>query len=259
MSEHRTGVGDPAATLALLWRAAEHAPTSSRRGPRRTLSVDAVVEAATALADRDGLPALTMRSLAQHLAVAPMSIYTYVPGRAELLDLMLDAAYAQMVRTPTDGQPWQARVRAVAEDNRALFTAHPWAAAISTLRPSLGPGQMAKYEHELAALDGLGLTDVQIDDALSHLLTFVRANAQDAIATRTAQHDSAMDDQAWWDTAGPLLARVLDEATYPLATRVGAAAGTAHHSAHDPDHAYYFGIDRILDALTTLITTAPRT
>jgi AcrR family transcriptional regulator len=257
VSEPRTGAGDPTATLALLWRAADNTPVSSRRGPRRTLSIDAVVDAATALADRDGLPALTMRSLAQVLAIAPMTIYTYVPGRAELLDLMLDAAYAQMTRTPTEGQPWQARVRAVADDNRALFTTHPWAAAISTLRPPLGPGQMAKYEHELAALDGLGLTDVQIDDALNYLLTFVRANAQDAIAARTAQHNSAMNDQAWWDRAGPLLARVLNETTYPLATRIGTAAGAAHGSAHNPDHAYNFGIDRILDALTTLNTNAP--
>jgi len=191
VSDSRTGAGDPAATLALLWRGVDRAPTSSRRGPRRALSVDAVVAAATALADRNGLSAVTMRSLAQELAIAPMSIYTYVPGRAELLDLMLDAAYAGMTRTPTDDQPWRARVRAVADDNRALFDTHPWAAAISTLRPPLGPGQIAKYEHELAALDGLGLTDVQMDDALSHLLTVVRANTQDPIAARAAQHQNA--------------------------------------------------------------------
>lgn len=49
---------------------------------------------ATAIVDADGLEAVTMRRLAQELGVAPMTIYTYVPGKAELFDLMLDAAYA---------------------------------------------------------------------------------------------------------------------------------------------------------------------
>jgi AcrR family transcriptional regulator len=178
-----------------------------------------VVRAATELADRDGLTALTMRSLAQHLGIAPMSLYTYVPGRAELLDLMLDAAYAAMVRTTTDGRPWRHRVQAVADDNRALFVEHPWAALISTLRPPLGPGQLAKYEHELGALDG----------------------------------------QAWWASAGPLLAQVLDVQAYPLAVRVGTAAGAAQQSALNPDHAYAFGLDRLLDAFAALVAdAAPR-
>lgn len=252
MDEQRTSGGDPARTLALLWRGVEE-PHPPRRGPRRALTVDQVVEAAITLADREGLDALTMRSLAQQLGVAAMSVYTYVPGRAELLDLMLDHVYAGMPRTATDGAPWRERVRAVADENRALYRHHPWAADVSTLRPPLGPGQLAKYEHELTALDGLGLTDVQLDDVLSHLLTFVRANARDAATARTTRRETDQDDQAWWATAGPLLERVLDPTAYPLATRVGTAAGTAHQSAHDPEHAYAFGLRCVLAALEDLV------
>ena len=77
----------------------------------------------------------------------------------------------------------------MARDNRALYEAHPWAAAISTGRPPLGPGLMAKYEHELSALDGAGLDDVEIDAALTFVLDFVRSSAlaaHDARATRAA-------------------------------------------------------------------------
>jgi len=98
-----------------------------------------------------------MRRLADRLGVGPMSVYTYVPGRAELLDLMLDDAYARMARHQHGARPWQQRVRAIADDNQAHFAHHPWAAQVSTLRPPLGPGQMAKYEHELAAFAGSGL------------------------------------------------------------------------------------------------------
>ncbi len=234
----------------MLWRDPAAGP---RRGPRQGLTVDQVVDAATSLADAEGLDAATMRRVAQALGVVPMTLYTYVPGKAELLDLMLDAAYAQMPRTGTTGPPWRQRLTAIAAENRALFEAHPWAAAISTTRPPLGPGMMAKYEHELSALDGLGLDDVDMDAALTYLLTFVQAWARADAGARAVQDDTAMDDERWWAANAPLLARVLDERAYPTAVRVGTAAGTAHRSAYSPGHAFEFGLQRVLDGLAVLI------
>jgi AcrR family transcriptional regulator len=248
----RTGAGDPARTLRLLWRDPAVVP---RHGPRQGLTVDRIVASATALADADGLDAVTMRLLAADLGVVPMTLYTYVPGKAELLDLMLDAAYQRMPRTDTTGQPWQQRVTAIADENRALFEAHPWTAAITTGRPPLGPGLMAKYEHELAALDGLGLDDIQMDAALIHLLAFVQAWARAAGDFQATRQDTAMDEEQWWAASGPLLQKVLDPGAYPLAARVGTAAGTAHRGAYDPQHAYDFGLRTILDGLAALMDT----
>lgn len=250
MATERTSAGDPARTLRLLWRSAEEAP---RRGPRQGLTIDGVVAAATELADAEGLAALTMRKVAQALGVVAMTLYTYVPGKAELLDLMLDAAYTRMERTPSAGRPWRERVAAVAAENRRLFETHPWAAQVSTVRPLLGPGQMAKYEHELSALDGLRLTDVEVDASLTHLLGFVQAWARSAADAWAAEADSALTDEQWWAANAPLLEKVLDPSTYPLAVRVGAAAGEAHGTAYDPEHAYSFGLERVLDGLAALV------
>lgn len=250
MPVQRSGAGDPARTLQLLWR---DPAVVSRHGPRQGLSIDAVVDAATELADEQGLDAVTMRQVARALGVVPMTLYTYVPGKAELLDLMLDAAYARMPRTDTSGQPWRQRLTVIAAESRRLFRVHPWAAAISTIRPPLGPGQMAKYEHELSAFDDLGLDDVTIDDCLTYLLSFVQATARAAAEARDTQRDSAMDDEQWWAANAPLLARLLDENAYPTAARVGTAAGAAHGSAYDPEHAYDFGLPRVLDGLGALI------
>jgi AcrR family transcriptional regulator len=248
--DERTSAADPARTLALLWRD----PSAIRRhGPRQGLTIDAVVAAATQLADNEGLAAVTMRRVAKVLGVVPMTLYTYVPGKAELLDLMLDSAYASMLRLDTSGQPWRQRLTTIAEENKALFENHPWAATISTVRPPLGPGMMAKYEHELLALEGLGLDDVLMDASLTYLLSFVQAWARAAADARGVRHDSAMDDNEWWATNGPLLARVLDETTYPTAARVGSAAGAAHGSAYSPAHAYTFGLERVLAGLSQLI------
>jgi AcrR family transcriptional regulator len=249
MNRERTGSGDPARVLELLWRTESSEP---RRGPRPALSVDEVVGNAIAIADRDGLDAVTMRRLAESLGVGPMALYTYVPGKAELLDLMLDRVYAEMPRSawPAD---WRGRLTAVARDNRALYEAHPWAAAVSTGRPPLGPGLMAKYEHELSALDHLGLDDVQMDAALTFLLDFVRSCALAAHEARATHHDSGITDEQWWKANAPLLERAVDPNAYPTAARVGVAAGAAQGAAYSPDHAWEFGLESVLDGLAALI------
>lgn len=250
MPQNNSDAGDPAHVLQLLWRAS---PAVGRRGPAPGLTVEAVVAAATKLADQAGLAAVTMRRVANDLGVGVMTLYTYAPGRTALVDLMLDAAYLTMTRRDTSGQPWRDRLTAVAEDNRVLFEKHPWAATVAASRPPLGPGLMAKYEHELAALDGLGLDDVEMDACLTHLLGFVQGCARAAADARSAATDSAMSDQQWWDTHAPLLARIFDAEQYPLAVRVGTTAGAAQGTAYDPDSAYRFGLPRTLDGLAALI------
>ncbi|GAB3858372.1 hypothetical protein GCM10029963_57970 [Micromonospora andamanensis] len=144
-----------------------------------------------------------MRALAQAVGVAPMTLYTYVPGKAELLDLMLDAIYAGMPRPDRSGASWRTRVAAVAADNRNLFATHPWAAEVATGRPPLGPGQLAKYEYELRAFDDTGLDDVTRDAALTYVLDFVRAAARSATEARSAQQESAWTDEQWWTANAP--------------------------------------------------------
>ena len=249
MASERKSTADPARSLAILWRTRE--PTSRSSGPG--LSVDRIVRAAIAIADAEGLDALTMRRVAEALGVGTMSVYTYVPGKAELLDLMMDAAYAAMPRPDRSGWRWRDRVAAIAEDNRSLFEQHPWAAEVSTARPPLGPGLMGKYEHELTAFEDMALDDVTRDDCLTHLLAFVQGWARSAADTRAAQTESAMSDRQWWQANAPLLEKVFDAEQYPTAVRVGSAAGDAHGTAYDAEHAYEFGLARVLDSFEALV------
>ncbi|WP_404953947.1 TetR/AcrR family transcriptional regulator [Streptomyces sp. 147326] len=251
MAKDRSGAGDPVRTLELLWREPRQQAQPGRRGPRQGLSVDAVVRAATALADEEGLAALTMRALAQRLGVTPMTLYTYVPGKAELLDLMLDAAYGHMDRRAVaPGEPWRVRVARVADDNRDLFDRHPWIADLAVTRPPLGPGVIGKYEYELAAFEGIGLTDVEMDAGLTHLLGFVHAHA--LAAADDAAHNSRQSQEDWWAVSAPLLERVLDPERYPLAGRVGSEVAGYH-----PETIWAFGLQCVLDGLARLIDSRP--
>jgi AcrR family transcriptional regulator len=270
MPPDRSSAGDPARTLALLWRDADR--RAPARGPRPGLSVDRVVDAAVELADRDGLAAVTVRRVAEALGIAPMSVYTYVPGKAELLDLMVDAVGGETARPGRVAGGWRDRLEQVARENwalyrrhpwlvhmafsrenLALYRRHPWVAAVSTVRPPLGPGLIAKYDHELRAFEGLGLGDVEQDAALEYLLSFVQASARAAIDARASRRDSGQTDAQWWERNAPLLARVFDAERFPVAVRVGTAAGTAHQAAQDPAYSFEFGLARVLDGLAALI------
>jgi AcrR family transcriptional regulator len=244
-----SGSGDPRRSLELLWGVAER----SARGPKARLSVARITEAAVHLADADGLAALSMRRVADALGVGAMSLYTYVPGKAELLDLMVDQVSGDMART-TDARGWRARLEQVARENWALYRRHPWLLQVATTRPGLGPNQTAKYEHELGAVDGIGLTDEEMDSVLTLVLGFAHSAARGAVDADEAQRRTGMTDAQWWEAHAPVLGSLIDAEKFPLATRVGEAAGAAHNAAYAPEHAFEFGLSRVLDGIAVLVT-----
>src|SRR4029079_10896967 len=188
--------GDPAVTIPLLWRARLDRSGGSVGRPRG-LDVDRVVAEAEAIADREGLAALTMRRLAAELGVATMTLYGYVPNKAVLVDLMVDDVYVAMPLSPVRAGGWREGLESVARDNRRMYDEHRWMAGLGTSRPPLGPGLMSKYEHELSALSDAGLNEIQMDAIVTLVNGFARANAQEAGQARDFE-DGASDGE-WWE------------------------------------------------------------
>ncbi|MEV4052862.1 TetR/AcrR family transcriptional regulator C-terminal domain-containing protein [Amycolatopsis sp. NPDC049688] len=245
------GEGDPRRAIELLWGV----PAPPRRGPKPKLTTADVVRAAVALADADDIDAVTMRRVAEHLGVSPMSLYTYVPGRTELLDLMIDHAHGELP-APEPGLGWRAALTAIAEQQWALFHRHPWLLQVTTSRSALGPHSFAKYEHELAAVDGIGLDDVEMDAVVSLVTGLVRTTARSSLDNARLVRTSGMTDAQWWERAAPVLAGIpaADAAHYPLSSRVGQAAGEAHNAAENPAYTFRFGLARVLDGIEALVS-----
>lgn len=244
--------GDPVRTLELLWDTRER----SGLGRKPELSLDQVVTAAIEVADADGLDSLSMRRVADRLGVGTMSLYRHVPGKGELLDVMVDRVSAEAhydVDHGVDRDDWRSRLEQVARVNRALFQRHPWLLTLFPRRPPLGPGVIAKYNAELHAVEGIGLTDVEMDSTLTLVLGYIRDATASLLEWKTLSEHTGQTDDEWWTTLAPHLNRVLDQERYSLAVRVGTAATTHYNGLHDAEHAFEFGLQRVLDGIESFV------
>jgi AcrR family transcriptional regulator len=246
---------EPDPSLRLLWR--HVTPTAepaapARRGPKQKLSVDAVVDAAIELADRDGLGALAMRGLAQQLGLGVMSLYTYVPSRNDLIALMVDQVLGRTELAPMPDE-LAARLELIVRTQYADVLAHPWLTEVSGVRAWLGPHSADRYEWQLSAVEGIGLDDIEMDQTVSLLVGFATATARAAHDVQRAERESGTSELEWWEANAETLGEVMAGRDYPLAGRVGSAAGEAYQGASDPARQLEFGLGRIIDGVLAYV------
>jgi AcrR family transcriptional regulator len=131
----------------VIWMRPPHATTG--RPARR--SREEITAAAVALADTDGLDAVSMRRIATALGTGAASLYRYVDTREDLLDLMIDSTAAEYVFAAPTGD-WLADLLGVGEQARAIMRRHPWLPSVLITRSTLGPNGLVLLEYVLEAL-----------------------------------------------------------------------------------------------------------
>lgn len=241
--------GDLRRSIALLWGVSG----AGRRGPKPSRSVDEVVLAAIAIADSEGLPALSMRRVAEALNLSPMSLYTYVPSKAELVDLMIDRAAAE-IREPDAAAPgWRSRVEHLSRERWLSAQRHPWLSQVGSHRPPLGPNVLAKIEANLRAFAELGLGAIELNQLNGVVMDYVRGSARAAIDARATERESGVTDQQWWARNEVLLQGVLDPAVYPAAVALGEAYKASGQPAIDHAATFEFGLQRVLDGIELFV------
>ncbi|MGW2428644.1 TetR/AcrR family transcriptional regulator [Streptomyces sp. NPDC001640] len=208
------------------------------------LSRERIVRAAIQLADADGLDAVSLRKVATALDVRPMRLYSYIAGKDELLDLMVDAAYAE-IRPVGDG--WREVLRSLAETTRRAAHEHEWLADLLGGRPQLGPHALASGETVVAALG-----DVDVDaimPVVASVNAYVIGAVRREIAERRAERATGMDEKRWQAALGPYLERTFATGRFP------ALATVVRDAAHlDADHTFRIGLDFLLDGIEARIS-----
>jgi AcrR family transcriptional regulator len=255
---HFAAQGDARRTLDLLWRTPADEP---RPGPRQTLTVDAIVDAAIAVADAEGMPALSMRAVGQRLGRSGMALYTYVPGKSELIDLMHDRAHAALPRAYPAADGWRPAVTAWAGDLWRCYQAHPWMLSVSQVRPALGPHEYGVLEALTEILFETGLPARVLTRVVGTLFHFVRGAAATVAEAGQAVTDTGVSNEDWWTARAAALPEVVPDFAdrYPAITRMGAE----DTFTPDPDEPYLeqqaketfeVGLSLILDGVEAAIT-----
>ena len=116
-----------------------------------------MLEAAIAVADARGLAALTIRSLAQHLGVKPMSLYYYVANKGEILDAIVDVVFGE-IELPTMDGDWRAEVSLRATSARHVLRRHSWAIGLLESRSSPGPATLRHHDAMIGTLRRAGFS-----------------------------------------------------------------------------------------------------
>lgn len=239
------GQGDARRSMALLWRTPGAGEVRNGPGPRPGLSIDVIVDAAIAVADADGMAGLSMRTVGDRLGRTGMALYTYVPSKSELLELMYDRAHAEL---PTDypvpaddqipagsiapaGDPvpagsaasgWRGPLTRWAEDLWACYLRHPWVLQVSQARPVLGPNEYAVLETLVRILYATGLDARTLRRVVGTLFHVVRGAAQTVAEVRQATAATGVSDEDWWYARSALLTEVAPDfaARFPTVTRM---------------------------------------
>ncbi len=127
-------------------------------GPQ-PLSREAIVAAAIEIADTEGLEAVSIRKIATKLEARPMSLYSHIERKGDLIDLMVDEVMAAAILPePLAIDDWREGLREIARLTRETARTHPWFVAAAFGRPRLGPNSLRHIDQSLAVVSGLPLT-----------------------------------------------------------------------------------------------------
>jgi AcrR family transcriptional regulator len=214
------------------------------------LSRDRIVRTAIAVADADGLAAVSMRRVAMELGVATMSLYRHVPSKDDLVFLMSDTVFGEVDLPNPPPAGWRAQLEGLAHVQWAACKRHPWVArTISLTRPMPVPNGMAHTEYAMRAVDGLGLdpeTMVRIAITMAGHLQAIAANLESDVE---AEQETGMTSDQWMESQDATLASIMSSGRFPMLAKLAELPDLKL----DLDALFEFGLSLLLDGVEALI------
>lgn len=253
------GQGDVRRSMALLWRTAEDKERTGP-GPKPGLSVDAILDAAIAVADADGMAALSMRTVGERLGRTAMALYTYVPGKSELLDLMYDRCLAELPADYDTAAGWRTALTSWADDVCEFYVRHPWMLQVSQARPILGPNEYVMIETVTRVLFATELHPRILRRIVGTLSNFVRGAAQAIADAQQAATATGVSEAEWWYARSAMLEEAATDFSerFPLLVRLETeGASEAHddtmlYQEREARETFDVGLTVLLDGIESL-------
>ncbi len=229
--------------LDVLWGKRER----GQRGPKPGLTVDAIVDAAMALADEGGLEAVSMSNVAKRLGFTTMSLYRYVNSKEELLALMWNGSAQGAETLVLTGGSWRPRLREWCVVQRDALDQHPWLTQMPMAAPPMAPNSMAFVECGLGAMDDTPLSDDDKMRVIGLISSYTLSEARMANDARRAAAAAPHQEPGSFEQ---MLRLLVDEDTYPRLYRLAWGGGSETLSERET---FLQGIELILDGVQALI------
>ena len=225
------------------------ATSAADRDGSAALTAERVVRCGIAIADAEGLSAVSMRRVGTELGVATMSLYRHVADKDDLVTRMADTAFGELAPPLPPGAGWRARLEAAAHELWSAFRRHPWLApAVSFTRPQPMPSAMSYSDRVLDALSELDLEPAVAFDTHLILFNHVRGSATPLEPERDAEADTGLTGDEWMDAQHPRLRAALAMRDSPALTRTLDAL-EANGYDQDLDALFATGLTWLLDGL----------
>lgn len=239
-----TGTGPPAALppgLDLLWGLRER----GRQGRKADLTLDAIVSAAIAIADAEGLAAVSMARVAKELGYSTMSLYRHVQNKDELLQVMWNAS---AIGAPLmAGDTVREKLHSWALGQWEMLKGRRWVLEMPMIAPPAGPNSLAWVEQAMQALGETALSEAAKLGCIGLLSSYTLGEARMAHEERKSAGDGPPIDYA------VVLRTVTDARAYPALHRAAWSGQIDNPSADGGEAGFRFGLERILDGIEALI------
>ena len=233
--------------IELLW----DPPAPAGRGPKQKLTLDRVVEAGMEVAAAGGVEKLSMRNVATHLGVGAMSLYTYVPGRDELFELMIDRAYA--VRSiPAPTLPWREQVEMHAHEAWAMYQIHPWLIHSNLWRMPLGPHVLDVQESLYLACRLTGLPETDVVKIAGLVESHVFGTARGRITDSSLAANTGLTADEYWESRGSFWGTYYTPERFPTMTHIWETGAFDQPPEEDAE----FGLALLLNGVELLIANS---
>ncbi|MCT9929546.1 TetR/AcrR family transcriptional regulator [Planotetraspora sp. A-T 1434] len=222
-------------------------PERPARGPKPSFSRSRLTEAAIQIADSEGLDAISMRRLATEIDAGTMSLYRYVSGKDDVIELMIDAVVADYlpVDTALSGD-WMTDLRALARHARQTMLRHPWLAPLAATRQQASPNRVRLLDTSLRMVDGLGLGVNEMLTIIGTVFAYVHGFVQSELADAEALRRTGLDLMQWMTLQVPFLQSVVGSGQYPMVARMLTEGGQEYT---DIDDRFDYGLERLLEGI----------
>lgn len=155
---------------------------------RSGLSTQAIVDTAIAIADVDGLDAVSIRRVAAILDVRPMSLYTHIVSKDELLALMVNELMGTLLVEEPLPDDWREALALIARRTFKMFASHPWLLALLARRPRPGPSAARHAKQLSSVVESLGLPPDEMWTLISIVNDYIVGHAM-RVATTGSTRD----------------------------------------------------------------------